>query len=194
MAVSGEDYFVDGEGVTHIRLFGRVPLVKGSGPDISRSALGRMVAKSVLIPSALLPQSGAVWHGGDENHVRVEMKAAGEAPTLTVGVAEDGRLREAMLERWGNQADNGEYTHTPFGINVDEESTLGGYTIPSQLRAGWWYGTDRYAEFSGHESKTPHFGEQEAVEPRLSSWLISGTSPKRTSRPLQLRPSSSNSC
>jgi hypothetical protein len=69
-----------------------------------------------------------LWTRGDAS--RVGHLAAGEAPTLTRGVAEDGRLREAMLERWGNQTGSGECTRIPFEMSIDEESTFGGYTIP----------------------------------------------------------------
>ena len=32
----------------------------------------------------------------------------------------------------------------PYGFAVEDEQTFGGYTIPSLLHGGWWYGTDRY--------------------------------------------------
>jgi hypothetical protein len=32
----------------------------------------------------------------------------------------------------------------PYGFSVDEERFFGGYTIPSVIWGGWWYGTDDY--------------------------------------------------
>ena len=34
----------------------------------------------------------------------------------------------------------------PFGVSVLAETVFAGVTIPSELRAGWWWGTDRAAE------------------------------------------------
>ena len=32
----------------------------------------------------------------------------------------------------------------PYGVEVLADATFGGYTIPTRLRGGWWYGTERY--------------------------------------------------
>ena len=32
----------------------------------------------------------------------------------------------------------------PYGFAVEEERTFEGYTIPTRVRGGWWYGTERY--------------------------------------------------
>lgn len=32
----------------------------------------------------------------------------------------------------------------PFGVRVEEETTFDGDTLPTRLRGGWWYGTERY--------------------------------------------------
>ena len=55
-----------------------------------------------------------------------------------------GRLQAVELDRWGNP-DHGPFRLTRFGGFVDEESTFGGYTIPSRLRIGWHFGSDRFA-------------------------------------------------
>ena len=158
LAISGEDYFVDGEGGTLMRLFGVIPMVTGSGPDVSRAAAGRLLAESVLVPPALLPGTGASWHEGDGSRLRIDLTAGQETTALTLALDDDGRVREVVIQRWGNQTDGGEYAYVPFGVGVDEEATFGGYTIPSRLRAGWWYGTDRYAEFFRARIKDAVFG------------------------------------
>jgi hypothetical protein len=35
---------------------------------------------------------------------------------------------------------------TPSGVAIEAEKTFAGVTIGSQLRAGWWWGTDRQSE------------------------------------------------
>jgi hypothetical protein len=49
------------------------------------------------------------------------------------------------MQRWGNP--NGEpFGRYPFGVAIEGEKTFAGVTIGSQLRAGWWWGTDRQSE------------------------------------------------
>ena len=59
----------------------------------------------------------------------------------------DGRLTsDSVLQRWGNLTEDGSYRYIPYGGVVEEERTFGGYTIPTRLTGGWWYGTDQYVE------------------------------------------------
>ena len=53
-----------------------------------------------------------------------------EAPFLTMQ-----RYGNVGVPRW---------QHIPYGFSMEEEATFGGYTIPSKIRGGWWFGTERY--------------------------------------------------
>jgi hypothetical protein len=53
-----------------------------------------------------------------------------------------------VLPRWGDKTESGEYAAIPFGVKALEEATFAGYTIPSHIRGGWWYGTPRYFPFA----------------------------------------------
>ena len=55
LAVTGTDYYLDGEGRMRIALFGLIPVVNASGPDLSRSAQARLLIEGVALPSAFLP-------------------------------------------------------------------------------------------------------------------------------------------
>jgi hypothetical protein len=46
------------------------------------------------------------------------------------------------MQRWGNP-DGGPFARYPFGVTVDSERTDSGVTLPCDVRAGWWRGTDR---------------------------------------------------
>ena len=53
------------------RLHGRIPIVRGSGADIARSANGRLAAETVAwLPAALTPQAGARWIAVDTTRQR----------------------------------------------------------------------------------------------------------------------------
>lgn len=140
------DHYARGRGRMRIALFGLVPVVNATGPDLSRSALGRLLAESILVPSALLPQWGVTWVAEDDNHINATLSSSGEAATLNLTVNDKGGLQEMSLQRYGNQTETGQWAYIPFGVAVDGESTFDGYTIPSRFRAGWWYGTERYRE------------------------------------------------
>ena len=58
MPIRGFDRLVNDEGTMRWKLFGIIPIVTASGPDITRSAMGRVIAESVWLPSAIA--------GGDE--------------------------------------------------------------------------------------------------------------------------------
>ncbi|UCH36799.1 MAG: hypothetical protein JSV65_14995 [Armatimonadota bacterium] len=147
MSLSGADYYANGEGRQGFRLWGLIPLISAEGADTAKSAAGRCAAEALLVPSALLPQRGAKWEAVDEKSAKVVMEIDGELVTLTISVEPDGKLRDMSLPRWGNQTEDGSYDYIPFGMECLEERRFGGYAIPSEIRAGWWYGTKRYSEF-----------------------------------------------
>jgi len=147
LMISGEDYLVQGGGGTYMRLFGVAPFLSAGGPDVTRSALGRLAAESVLLPSSLLPLNGATWHEDSGGRARVDVPAGDGAETLSLSIGEEGQLREVVIDRWGNQTESGDFALIPFGVKVHDESTFGGYTIPTRLEAGWWFGSERYAPF-----------------------------------------------
>jgi len=55
-----------------------------------------------------------------------------------------GRLKTFKLPRWGNP-DGAEFRYVDFGGIVEAEGTFCGYTIPTRLRIGWYFGTERFA-------------------------------------------------
>jgi hypothetical protein len=140
------DHYLDGEGRMRVSLFGLLPVVNATGPDLSRSALGRLLVESVMLPSSILPGPRVQIEGIDESRFRAVVRQDGETTPITLTVDGEGRLKEMVMERWGNLTEDGSFRHIPYGVAVDEERTFGGYTIPSKVRVGWWYGTDRYEE------------------------------------------------
>ncbi|MFA9565268.1 MAG: DUF6544 family protein [Acidimicrobiales bacterium] len=80
------------------RLHGLVPVAQASGPDVARSAAGRLAAETVAwVPQALTPQAGAV----DDEHAVVKSDFAGETVDVEVGGRSrwpGGRARAAAME------------------------------------------------------------------------------------------------
>ncbi|MEA5625020.1 DUF6920 family protein [Nostoc sp. UHCC 0251] len=143
----GSDRYTNKSGQMQFSLWGLVPLVNAHSPDITRSSIGRFAGEFFWLPSALLPQRGVSWKAIDEKTIQASLKVDDEPVTLTLFIDANGRLLKLSLPRWGDQTEDGSYTYIPFGGEYQEEKTFRGFTIPSQMRAGWWLGTDRYSEF-----------------------------------------------
>ncbi|MCK5119473.1 MAG: hypothetical protein KAQ78_07820, partial [Candidatus Latescibacteria bacterium] len=142
--MSVTDHYAAGEGRMRVALLGLLPMVNASNPDIAKSAAGRLMGEYVWLPTAFLPQYGAVWQEVDSLHAEVTLSIDDLTTTLTLTVDEEGRLKEVVLPRWKDDIKE----FVPFGVAIEEEQAFGGYTIPSRLRGGWWYATERYNEFA----------------------------------------------
>lgn len=144
---SGADLYAEGVGQTRFSLWGLLPVARAAGSDVARSARGRLAGETIWNPAALLPGPGVVWEAVGEQTARVTLTIDGEPIPLTLTVEPDGRLRSATLHRWGNQTEDRRHALIPFGVDVLEERSIDGYTIPIRLAGGWWFGTARYFEF-----------------------------------------------
>ena len=146
LPITATDHYAGGRGRMRVAAFGLVPFVSATGPELTRSAIGRLVVEHMWLPSTWLPQAGATIEPVDDDRFAVVLAVGGETPRLVLRVDADGRLLESSLPRFGNQALDGRFRYIPFGGLMDAEEAFGGYTIPTRIRAGWWYGTDRYQE------------------------------------------------
>ncbi|MFL6261673.1 MAG: DUF6544 family protein [Thermoanaerobaculia bacterium] len=142
LPITGFDRFLDGEGAMRWKLLGIIPVMKASGPDISRSAAGRVEAESIWLPSVLCGENVA-WTAADPSHPHARITLRGETTEVELTVDESGRLRSIKMPRWGNP-EGGELHSADFGGVVEEEGTFGGCIIPSKLRIGWYFGSDRF--------------------------------------------------
>jgi hypothetical protein len=143
MPVTGYDRLGSGTATMHWRLLGVIPVMNAEGPEIARSAAGRLAAEVVLAPTTF---RGATWTTGDRPAVAIGLwRIGGEEQRVEVDVGADGNVRGVLIARWGSPP-GAPYGRYPFGVTVEAERTFGGITIPSVFRAGWWWGTDRQHE------------------------------------------------
>lgn len=146
--VRGADYYAHGEGRVRFALLSLLPVVQATGPDVSRSAIGRFLGETAIwLPASLLLQPGVAWQVLDHERLQVTLTAPmdggaiqAETLSLTFTIDAEGRVQEAVFPRWHDTSQD----YMPFGIGVEAERTFGGYTIPAQIHAGWWYGSERY--------------------------------------------------
>jgi|SRR5450755_1953022 hypothetical protein len=143
LPVTGYDRLSSGTGQMKWRLLHRIPLLSASGPDVTRSACGRLAGEIALLPTAFRAASWAA--GADADEFIATWRFGPDTETARLRVNAGGQLTEVAVDRWGNPG--GEpFGRYPFGVSFAAESHFSGITIPSTLRAGWWWGTPRQAE------------------------------------------------
>jgi hypothetical protein len=143
----GTDYYFDRSGRMRFSILGLVPIVNVQNSDTARSAIGRFVTELMWLPSALLPQQGVQWQAIDDHTIQAHLKVDDEPITLTFVIDENGRLLEGYALRWGNYTKDSSWMYIPMGGKCYAEQTFDGFTIPSQVGVGWWFGSEQYFEF-----------------------------------------------
>lgn len=142
LPVTGYDRLSSGSGQMRWRLLGVIPVLAADGPDITRSAAGRLAGEVALVPTTF---QQARWEQADGDTVIASLRIGDDTETARLRIGTDGRLVEILVNRWGNP-DGAPFRRHTFGVSVQAESAFGGITIPSRFRAGWWYGTGRQEE------------------------------------------------
>jgi hypothetical protein len=144
LPITGSDRLVDGEGSMRWRLLGLIPLVKASGPNVTRSAAGRLQAETVWLPSVLCGDEVA-WTESESGRIQAAFLVGEETGPLELELGDQGALESIQLRRWGNP-DGGSFRYGAFGGLVEEERTFDGCTIPTRLRIGWHFDGERFGE------------------------------------------------
>jgi hypothetical protein len=135
LAIRGFDRYAEGTGTMRWRMLG-VPVMRGGGPDVSRSAAGRLAGESVLCPPFALADDVTWSAGADDDHATYALAIGPWRHEVTIAVGDDGRLRAADMVRWG-APDGGAYGPHGFHVEFDDALTAMGITIPRRMRAGW---------------------------------------------------------
>lgn len=142
LPIRGWDRLVDGAGAMRWSLFGLLPFLRAEGPDITRSARGRLRAETIWLPS-LLADPGVSWTEPAEGTLRARVPVGGEVGDLDLRTDAAGRPLEVALRRWGNPG-GGPFQELPFGGFLEAEGTFQGLTLPTRLRIGWHPGSERF--------------------------------------------------
>jgi hypothetical protein len=144
LPVSGYDLILDGEGTMSWKMLWIIPVMTSSGSDVSRSGIGRMHIESILLPS-LLAGLAARWSVSESGGPVVTISDYGQSTEIHLTIDDDGGLQSFVGGRWGGPTgDSG--CLVPFGGEVLAERTFYGQTLASEVRLGWYFGTDRFEE------------------------------------------------
>ncbi len=145
LPVAGYDYFLMGQGAMQWTAFGVIPVMKADGPDVSRSAEGRARMEALFAPHLLI-HPDISWEVISENEITATWKINQEEQPLHLIIGNDGSLKEAYIQRWGNPGGVKEFGYHTFGVKIEAEMKYKGTLIPAKGNAGWWFGTDQYKD------------------------------------------------
>lgn len=142
--IRGFDRYTFGSGQMAWRVFGLIPFLSTSGPDVDHSAMGRLLGELCFVPAAALSPL-VRWEHLDARRCVASVEAGGWTHRVTLTVAASGRLERVDLPRWGNPDGQKFREHTFTALMDGQEGTFAGFTIPLGCRAGWWECPDRCA-------------------------------------------------
>lgn len=142
LPIFGSDRLIDGEGAMQWKLLRLFPVMTAIGSDVTRSAAGRMQGECIWLPSVFCNRD-VTWTISDGSHAHACLKLLGETVELILTVGDMGQLEGLKLSRWGNP-EGAEHHYVDFGGYLENERTFSGYTIPTRLRGGWYFGSDRF--------------------------------------------------
>jgi hypothetical protein len=133
--IHGYDRLTRGSGEMVHRAFGRLPIVEQDGPDLTRSAAGRLVSEMVWAPAVAVGPE-VRWKPVDEHSALALLPYGGDTLEVRITTADSGALQRVDIDRWARLG-RGTYRLHPFTAEIHREATFGGYTVPSQLTAGY---------------------------------------------------------
>lgn len=142
LPIVGSDRLIDGVGAMQWKILGLFPVMTASGSDITRSGVGRLQAESMWLPSVFCGDEVS-WKTMDSSHLQASFVVEGESAKLDLTFDQRGQIKTVKLPRWGNP-EGAESHYVDFGGIVEKEGTFCGYTIPTDLRVGWYFGSDRF--------------------------------------------------
>jgi hypothetical protein len=146
LPIVGSDRIIDGIGAMQWKLLGLFPVMTASGSDITQSSIGRLQSESVCLPSVFCGDDVS-WANTDSSPLDFGLHSSfvvqGKRAELDFTLDQTGRLKTFKLLRWGNP-DSTEFRYVDFGGFLEEEDTFCGYTIPTRLRIGWYFGSERF--------------------------------------------------
>ena len=140
--IYGFDRLINHEGEAQWKMLGLIPIVSAKGHDTTRSCAGRILTETVWLPS-ILCRKEVVWQESGSHTGIAGVIVEGERSELTLSGKENGALTSSSIDRWGNLGGD-TFRSIPFGGIVEKERYFGGYTIPSELRVGWYFDTPKF--------------------------------------------------
>ncbi len=159
---------------TRFWLGGIIPVARtGNDADHQRSSFGRYIAEAVFwTPAALLPSDSVQWDAHGANDVSVTVSHRGQSQTVNLRLNDQGLPVQVRFKRWSDANPAGEYQWQSFGGDLSEFKSFDGFTVPTRVDAGNFFGGQDYFPFYQATVDTVRFLESKASEPTICNLTI----------------------
>jgi hypothetical protein len=141
LSIRGFDRYSNATGEMRWRLFGHIPFIKALGPDVTRSAIGRLAGEFCFVPATALTP-GVRWEELDKHRAMASIDVGGRINRVTITVNDTGALDRVDVPRWGRPDGKTFGEHLFTALLNGPEATFDGFTIAATARAGWWHCPD----------------------------------------------------
>lgn len=138
LPLPGLDSCIDGQAHLEWKLFGAIPVVRSAGPKVDRSALGRLHLERIWLPTSLVH---CPWTEHDPRKISAPIESHGLRTELFVALDSN----DDAMAIWGERHRDDDPSHVDvFGGRASAWADWAGVRIPTQLRLGWGFGTERF--------------------------------------------------
>ena len=128
--------YTRGTGETLWKMLGRVPVLSGGGPDVTRSAADRYAGELLVVVPAAALSPYVSWQAVDEHRATARIRVGAGQHDVSLTVSAAGELSSLSTARWG-ATDDGTFAERPFTADFTGEVTFDGVTMPKEIAAGW---------------------------------------------------------
>lgn len=146
--ISGSDGALPGRSWTRFWAFNVIPVVRAGGIDHRRSAFGRVAAEAAFwVPASLLPGKHVRWESLSKQSARAVLSYGHFTQAVDITVDSRGAPTQVVLQRWSNENPDRVFQEQPFGGVLSDFQKFEGYTLPTRVEGGNWFGTPDYFPF-----------------------------------------------
>ena len=124
--------YTRGTGETRWKMLGRIPVLSGAGPDVTRSAADRYAGELLVVVPAAALSPHVSWLAVDADRATARIRVGAGQHDVTLTVSATGELTSLSTERWGATG-KGSFAERPFTADFTGEVTFGGVTLPKEI-------------------------------------------------------------
>lgn len=148
LVISGSDALYQDHAWTRFWMMWSLPVAQAAATEgLDRAALARPALEAIWAPATLLPQNGARWEQTGPDTARVTLGTGEKTVAIDLTLTVDGRVMDIVTQRWSNANPQSTYQYQPFGGAMAADTTFEGFTIPSDVQVGNFFGTEEYFPF-----------------------------------------------
>jgi hypothetical protein len=165
------DAHVGGKGVMEVRLFGSLPLVRKTGPEVDRGELQRYLAELAWVPHAVRRNAALRWTMRDDNVVEVRAGEGASAAGVDL-IFEYGDLSRVEADDRPHSVAGRIVPSRWLGRFFDYAQTEAGY-LPRRAEASWLLPDGPFAYWRGELTAyaASAAADRPKEPPRLQDWV-----------------------